>query len=167
MKQENGVIKKIAKADLEGPLQTVEKSLMPEGLGYNLSPQDFRDLVRYAMANPFLTNVAVNGKKQTVGVPGRIVVPEVKEGSTIEAAFDSPGEMKTKLLIGSSADFEVRIDGKRLGAGKGTGKDVQPDRAAFDVALTKGKHTVSILAKGSGSLYARFADPDRKLRYPE
>ncbi|HXD87246.1 MAG TPA: PVC-type heme-binding CxxCH protein, partial [Urbifossiella sp.] len=167
LKQENGVVKKIARADLEGPLQTVEKSLMPEGLGYNLSPQDFRDLVRYAMANPFLTNVSVNGKKQAVGVPGRIVVSQSKQGTTIEAEFESPEDMKTKLLIGSSADFEVRIDGKPIGSGKGTGKDVQPDQAAFDVAFTKGKHTVAILVKGSGLLYARFADPDRKLRYPE
>ena len=46
--------------------------MMPEGLGYNMTPQDFRDLVRYLMANPFLTDVTVNGTKRPVGVPGRI-----------------------------------------------------------------------------------------------
>jgi putative heme-binding domain-containing protein len=167
LKQENGVVKKIARADLDGPVQTVEKSLMPEGLGYNMSPQDFRDLLRYTMVNPFLTEVMVNGDMKAFGVPGRIVVPEAKDGSIITAEFTSPDDMKTRLLIGSSADFEVRLDGQLLGAGKGAGRQVQPDQAGFAVAFAKGKHTVAISVKGSGAVFARFADPDRKLRYPD
>jgi putative heme-binding domain-containing protein len=167
LKQENGVVKKIAKADLEGKLQTIEKSLMPEGLGYNMTAQDFRDLVRYTMANPFLTEVTINGANKSFGVPGRIAVPDSKGGSVIEAEFTSPDQFKTALLIGSSSDFEVKLDGKVVGAGKGTGKQLQPDQASFTVTVPKGKHTLSITAKGGGAVYARFADPDRKLRYPD
>jgi putative heme-binding domain-containing protein len=167
LKQENGVVRKIAKADLDGPLQTVEKSLMPEGLGYNMSAQDFRDLVRYAMANPFLTEVNINGEKKSLGVPGRIVLPEAKNGSVIEAEFTSPDDWKTTLLIGSSTDYEVKLDGKLIGTGTGAGKPVQPDQTPLPVSLTKGKHTLTIQTKGSGAVYARFADPDRKLRYPD
>ena len=67
---ENGVLKKIPRRTWTAPVQTVEKSLMPEGLGDNMTPQDFRDLVRYLMANPFLTDVTVNGKAVSAGVPG-------------------------------------------------------------------------------------------------
>ena len=54
-------------------MQVAEKSLMPEGLGYNMTPQDFRDLVRYLMANPFITDVTVNGDEaRGRASPGRI-----------------------------------------------------------------------------------------------
>ena len=169
LKQENGVLRKIAKADLDGPVQVVEKSLMPEGLGYNMTPQDFRDLVRYLMANPFLTDVSVNGAKQAAGVPGRITTPDTKGApAVVEAAVTAPADVKTTLLVGSSADYEVRLDGQPLGTGKGTGKQVQPDQAAFEVTLPKGTHTVAVVAKsGNGTVFARLADPDRKLRYPD
>src|SRR4029079_11892505 len=60
LKIENAVLKKIKKTDLNGPVIVSEKSLMPEGLGYNMTPQDFRDLVRYVMASPFLIDVTIN-----------------------------------------------------------------------------------------------------------
>jgi putative heme-binding domain-containing protein len=167
LKLENGVIKKIAKDDLESPLQTVEKSLMPEGLGYNMTAQDFRDLVRYVMANPFLADVTVNGKKVSVGVPGRIAVPQEGRAVAIEAEVTAPEEMKTALLIGSSADFEVKLNGHVVGNGRGTGKQVQPDQSSIAVVLPKGTSKVAIIAKGSGAVYARFTDPNRKLRYPD
>ena len=172
LKQENGTLRKIAKADLESPVQVSEKSLMPEGLGYNMTAQDFRDLVRYLMANPFLTDVSVNGAKVSVGAPGRIALPDAKGGPVvIEAEFTSPSDFKTGLLVGSNADFEVRLDGKVIATGKGTGKDVRPDAAAFEMALPKGTHTLTVAVKGGGAagnvVYARLADPDRKLRYPE
>jgi hypothetical protein len=87
----------------------------------------------------------------------------------VEASVAAPTEIKTRLLIGSSADFEVRLDGKPLGSGKGMGKDVQPDRAGFDVTIPAGTHTLAVVVKGGAknALYARFLDPDRKLRYPE
>ena len=37
LKIENGVLKKIKKADLAEPVRVAEKSLMPEGLGYNMT----------------------------------------------------------------------------------------------------------------------------------
>ncbi|MFO0805280.1 MAG: c-type cytochrome, partial [Gemmataceae bacterium] len=169
LKLENGVVKKIAKADLDGAVQTVEKSLMPEGLGYNMTPQDFRDLVRYAMANPFLTHVKINGEAKAFGVPGRIATPDTKGApAVIEAEFTAPDEMKTTLLVGSSADFDVRLNGKPIGSGKGTGAKVAPDQTSFEVTLPKGTHTLTVAAKqGNGVLFARFADSDRKLRYPD
>ena len=171
LKLEQGVLKKIPKADLEGPVQVLEKSLMPEGLGYNMTPQDFRDMVRYAMANPFVTDVSVNGAKLSVGVPGRIGLPDTKGApAVVEAEFTSPDAMKTTLLVGSSADYEVRLNGEAVGTGKGTGKQVGPDQASFAVALPKGTHKLAVVVKGGGAgqvLFARFLDPDRKLRYPD
>ncbi len=41
LKLENGVLKKIKKADLEEPVRVAEKSLMPEGLGYNMTAAGF------------------------------------------------------------------------------------------------------------------------------
>ena len=77
--------------------------------------------------------------------------------------------VKTKLLVGSSADYEVRLDGKVIGLGKGTGKQLRPDQDAFDVTLPAGKHTLTIAVKGGAgnALHARFLDPDRKLRHPD
>ncbi|HEV2948404.1 MAG TPA: PVC-type heme-binding CxxCH protein, partial [Gemmataceae bacterium] len=54
LKNENDAIKVILKKDIE-QMSVQAKSLMPEGLSKNMSVQDFRDLVRYLMANPFLT----------------------------------------------------------------------------------------------------------------
>src|SRR5581483_5150706 len=71
LKLEGAAFKTIKKADLNGPVQVSEKSLMPEGLGYNMTAQDFRDLVRYVMAHPFVTEATVNGTKLSAGVPGR------------------------------------------------------------------------------------------------
>ena len=59
--------------------------------------------------------------------------------------------------------------GKEIGGGKGAGKELRPDRDAIDVTLTPGKHTLTIgVTDGADNvLYARFLDPDRKLRYLE
>ncbi|MDY3551782.1 HEAT repeat domain-containing protein [Gemmata sp. JC717] len=170
LKLENAVVKKIKKEDLAEPVRVAEKSLMPEGLGYNMTPQDFRDLVRYVMANPFVTTATVNGTKLKVGVPGRLVLPDTKGApAVLEAEFTAPVELKTKLLIGSTGDYELRLDGKAIGTGQGAGKDVRPDRDGVEVTLPAGTHTLTVVVKGAGAnvVYARFLDPDRKLRYPE
>jgi putative heme-binding domain-containing protein len=169
LKIENGVLKKIKKADLAEPVRIAEKSLMPEGLGYNMTAQDFRDLVRYLMANPFITDVSVNGTKLAVGVPGKLELPDTKGApAVVEAEVTAPADVKTKLLVGSTGDYELRLDGKALGTGKGAGKDARPDRDSFDVTVPTGKHTLTIVVKGGGGLLsARFLDPDRKLRYPD
>ncbi len=170
LKIENGVLKKIKKADLAEPVRVAEKSLMPEGLGYNMTAQDFRDLVRYLMANPFITEATANGTKLSVGAPGRLLLPDTKGApAVLEAEVNVPAELKTKLLVGATGDYEVRLDGKPIGTGKGAGKDVRSDRDSFDVTLPAGKHTLAVVVKGGGphAVYARFLDPDRKLRYPD
>ncbi len=65
----------------------------------------------------------------------------------VEAEVTATSEVKTKLLIGSSANYEVQIDGKSIGTGKGAGKEVRPDHDAFDVTLPAGKHTLTIAVK--------------------
>jgi putative heme-binding domain-containing protein len=169
LKLENAVLRKIKKADLAGPVRVAEKSLMPEGLGYNMTAQDFRDLTRYLMANPFVAAVSVNGDARHVGAPGRIEIADTKgKPVVIEAKVTSPGTT-LRLLVGSSADYEVELSGKVVASGKGAAKDVRPDRDGTDVHLPVGELTLKITLKGDGPkvLYARFADPDRKLRYPE
>ncbi|WP_439621012.1 PVC-type heme-binding CxxCH protein [Gemmata sp.] len=171
LKLEGAAFKTIKKDDLAEAVRVSEKSLMPEGLGYNMTPQNFRDMVRYVMASPFLTDVTVNGEKLSVGVPGRLVLPDTKGAPAIvEAEVSATADLKTKLLVGSTTDYEVRVDGKAVGAGKGTGKQLRPDQDGYDVALTPGKHTVTIAVKSGGAgtaLHARFLDPDRKLQYPD
>jgi putative membrane-bound dehydrogenase-like protein len=169
LKLENAVLRKIKKADLAGPVRVAEKSLMPEGLGYNMTAQDFRDLTRYLMANPFVAAVSVNGEARHVGAPGRIEIADTKgKPVVIEAKVTSPGTT-LRLLVGSSADYEVELYGKVVASGKGAGKEVRPDRDGTDVHLPVGELTLKVTLKGDGPkvLYARFADPDRKLRYPE
>ncbi len=169
LKVEGAVLKRFAKDDLDGPVQVVEKSLMPEGLAAGVSPQDFRDLIRYVMANPFLTDVVVDGKPVSVGPHGRLTFPRGKIGAgVIEAELTATDELKTRLLLGSSNDFTVKLDGKEIAAGKGASKSVAPDQNGFDVVLTKGPHKLTIEVKeASGVVFARFLDPDRKLRYPD
>jgi putative membrane-bound dehydrogenase-like protein len=60
LKSENDALKVIPKKDIE-QMSVQEKSLMPEGLANNMTVQDFRDLIRYLMVNPFLTEVALAG----------------------------------------------------------------------------------------------------------
>ncbi|HEY1190278.1 MAG TPA: PVC-type heme-binding CxxCH protein [Gemmata sp.] len=170
LKLENAVVKKIKKEDLAEPVRVAEKSLMPEGLGYNMTPQDFRDLVRYVMANPFITEASVNGAQLSVGLPGRLALPDTKGApAVVEAEIAAPAALKTRLLIGATGDYEVRLNGKPIGTGKGAGKEVRPDRDGFEVTLPEGKSTLAVVVKGTGTnvVFARFLDPDRKLRYPE
>src|SRR5262249_35105922 len=60
LKTENNAQKVIPKKDIE-ELTVGEKSVMPEGLAGTISVQDFRDLIRYTMAHPFLSDVAIAG----------------------------------------------------------------------------------------------------------
>ncbi|MBA4066295.1 MAG: hypothetical protein C0501_21780 [Isosphaera sp.] len=170
LKLEGAAFKTVKKADV-AEVRVAEKSLMPEGLGYNMTPQDFRDLVRYVMAHPFVTDVAVNGAKLSVGAPGRLALPDTKGApAVVEAEVTAAAELKTKLLVGSSADYEVRLNGQAVGVGKGAGKQLRPDQDAFDVTLPAGKHTLTVVVKngaGGNAVFARFLDPDRKLSYPD
>ena len=90
LKGENAAKKVILRKDIE-EIMVSPKSVMPEGLAGTMSVQDFRDLVRYAMAHPFLAEVEVAGpvdrgldegsswKRRSIGTPGRIALPALKE----------------------------------------------------------------------------------------
>ena len=170
LKVENAVLKRFDKKNLDGPVQVLEKSMMPEGLTGGMSPQDFRDLVRYAMAHPFPPAVTVNGKVVTAPVTGRVALPKEPGDVVIAAEVTATDSIKTQLLVGSPGAFEVRLDGKSVGTGTGDDLRATPDRAAFPVELSKGTHKFELVVrhKGSGNaVFARLLDPDRKLAYQE
>ena len=143
LKVENAVLKRIPKDDLDGPIVVVEKSLMPEGFANAMTPQNFRDLVRYVMAHPFVTSATVNGKAVEAGVTGAI--PLAAGDTTVEAKVTAADTMATKLLVGAAGPFTVTLDGKVVGTGTGVGRRVDPDREAFDVKLAEGEHTLRIV----------------------
>ncbi len=77
--------------------------------------------------------------------------------------------MKTKLLVGIRNDFKVTINGIAY-SGKGSGVAAQPDQVSLEVALAKGENKIEISFQSKtkdDAIYARFHDPERKLRYPE
>src|SRR5262249_3026174 len=140
------------------------KSVMPEGLSKNMTPQEFRDLIRYLMANPFLTEVAVAGpltakeaprvranllaggtlpgNRPIVGPPGRIPLPPSKGAGVgvvyIAAEITSPVAMPTRLLLGAGYPVEAWLNGKRIYSGKPGSLPAAPDQASCDVDLRAG-----------------------------
>jgi putative membrane-bound dehydrogenase-like protein len=180
LKGENNAQKVIPKKTIES-IEIKELSLMPEGLDKNMTVQDFRDLVRYVMQSPYLIDVEVVGPlpeppkpgarwtSPVVGVPGRIPLPASKgsDVTSVRAHVMAPAGLKTRLLLGSGAGLRVMLNGKVVYEGK-PGAD-QPDRVGVDVSLQEGANELLIEARyvGAEVLYARFLDPERKLRYPE
>jgi len=158
LKVEKGEVRRFAKADLDGPVQVVEKSMMPEGLTAGMTAQDFRDLVRYLMVHPYLTAVTVDGKLASAGVTGQIRLPYTG-AAVVEAEVTAAADVVTQLQLTGADEFEVKLDGKVIG--KGAGK-----QAAVDVTLPKGTHKLTLSVKGK-SLTARLLDPERKLSYPD
>jgi putative heme-binding domain-containing protein len=192
LKAENDALKVIPRKDLE-ELVVQEKSLMPEGLANNMTVQDFRDLVRYVMAHPFLTDVQVAGPltdqeasamrpdnpeslkaltwaRPMVGAPGRIPLPASKKPAPayVSAEVTAPGVVKTRLQLGAAHPVQVWLNGKRIYQGKpGT---AAPDQASVEVELREGANQLLFRVDYQGdneALYARLLDPERKLRYPE
>ncbi len=93
------------------------------------------------MANPFLTDVKVNGTEQHAGGLGRLTFPDTKGApAVIESDVTAPAELKIKLLVGSTADYEVRLDGKAIGTGKGAGKDAPRPRELRSHAARRQAH---------------------------
>jgi hypothetical protein len=160
---------------------------MPEGLTKDMKEQDFRDLVRYAMANPFITNVEVYASPRdgellkstpVVGVNGRIPLPDGDQTQlVVSATVIAPTDMTIRLLVGSKFQYIANVNGPdkknpvlSQAAGKGSGVSAQPDQSSVEVKLAKGENKVSIVLKYEGkgeALYLRFHDPERKLRYVE
>jgi putative membrane-bound dehydrogenase-like protein len=173
LKSENDALKVIPRKDID-EVTVTQKSVMPEGLAGGMKPGEFRDLVRYVMADPFLTEVSVGGQRPVVGVHGRIQLPAAKEGqdaiATIEAEVSAPAAIRTRLLLGAGGPVQAWVNGKLVYDGKPTGGQAQPDQASADVELREGKNTIAIKATYRGdraAVYARLLDPHRKLRYPE
>ena len=181
LKAENDARKVIQKKDID-ELTVQQKSVMPEGLAGAMSAQDFRDLIRYVMAHPFLTNVEVAGpfrdnsgqikeeawKKPTVGLPGRIPLPPTKARgwSYVRAEVTAPAALRTRLQLGAAHRVSVWLNGTLVSGGKrdGTGQ------ADIEVELKPGKNVLRFQVGYQGErevLSARLLDPQRKLRYPD
>jgi putative heme-binding domain-containing protein len=187
LKSENDVVKAILRKDIDR-IRTQEKSIMPEGLANNMSAQDFRDLIRYTMAHPFLTEVSVAGpwpektdppkkpswKRPAVGAPGRIPLPMAtntgKQVAFVAAEVTTPSPFRTRLQFGAVHPLRVLLNGKEVYRGKpGTGQ-AAPDQAGVEVDLQKGLNRLLFQVTYQGDnevLYARLLDPERRLRYPE
>jgi putative membrane-bound dehydrogenase-like protein len=190
LKGENDALKVLAKKDIE-ELTVQERSLMPEGLANNMTVQDFRDLVRYVMAHPFLTDVRVAGpgvagwdpkepeqagnpawRRAAVGVSGRIPLPPSKGEATayLAAEVTAPASLTTRLLLGSAHPVQVWLNGKAVYDGKPGAAPANPDQAGVDVTLQAGVNRLVISVRYAGEkegVFARFVDTQRVLRYPE
>ena len=155
-----------------------------------------RSAARDEKADPFVTNIRVAGpymlnrrrhvppeapEKSTdvswgrtrVDRTGRIYLLAAGSGAPgvtfVTASIEAPEALTTRLLLGSEADLEVWLNGRRVYAGRPGPSPSTPDQAAADVELQKGRNVLLVKASYSGdpSLYLRFRDPDRKLRYPK
>ncbi len=180
LKGENDALKVIQRKDID-EITVSQKSVMPEGLAGGMKPGEFRDLVRYVMANPFLTEVTVTDPKNprerqrpVVGVHGRIPLPAAKgDGeavTVVEAEVIAPAALKTRLLLGAAEPVEAWVNGKQVYKGKPGSGTANPDQASADVELAEGTNQIIIKATYKGAkerLYARLLDPNRKLRYLE
>jgi len=148
-----------------------------------MTVQDFRDLVRYVMAHPFITkaNLTVAGEavrfddpsvlKVTVnaGAPGRIHLTPVKGPSRalLRTSVTAPEKMRTRLLLGSGQPLKVWLNGEQVYAGT-PGKAAEPDQAGVEVELKEGGNEVKVEVRYSGdqaAVYLRLLDPQRKLHY--
>src|SRR5262249_38842737 len=194
LKAENDQLKVIPRKDIE-KITVQEKSVMPEGLAATMTVQDFRDLIRYVMAHPFLTEVSVAGPSSAgqpsvidptdplaakglqwarplVGVPGRIPLPASKsEGvAHVAAEVTAPARLKTRLQLGAVHPLRVWLNGKLVYRGTPASSPLAPDQAAVDVELQPGANRLLFEVRYRGEregLYARLLDPDRRLSYPE
>jgi putative membrane-bound dehydrogenase-like protein len=196
LKTENDVLTVLNRADIEA-ITVSEKSMMPEGLDKAMSVQDFRDLIRYVMAHPFLTEVAVAGPFPTdkgvtvnldspldtkdlkwdwpvIGPPGRIPLPALKEDTEavahVTAEVVAPSAHRTRLHLGAAVALRVWLNGKEVYKGKPGDGQAAPDQASIEVDLREGKNQLLIQATYRGdkvAIYARVLDPQRRLTYPE
>jgi putative membrane-bound dehydrogenase-like protein len=194
LKGENDQVKVLQKRDIE-EMTVQPKSVMPEGLANNMTVQDFRDLIRYLEASPFLTEVAVAGPLPTgarraidprrplqsegvrwtwpvVGPPGRIPLPPSGPGTTtayVAAEVTAPSALHTRLQLGAGHHVQVWLNGWVVYDQK-PGAETGPDQAGVEVELQEGRNQLLFRVTyqaDKAALYARLLDPQRKLRYPE
>jgi putative membrane-bound dehydrogenase-like protein len=196
LKSENDVLKVIPKQEIE-QMSVQEKSLMPEGLANNMTVPDFRDLIRYLMVNPFLTEVSLAGpysEKEKIDInladpltsknlawshpevppAGRIVLPAPKSAGTnaawIAAEVTAPSSLHTRLLLGADHTVQVWLNGQSIFHAKPGAGSAAPDQAGGDVDLKEGANRLLFRVSYQGKqevLFARVLDPQRRLRYSE
>jgi putative heme-binding domain-containing protein len=164
LKGENDARRVFARADV-AEIEVVERSMMPEGLDKAMSVQDFRDLVRYVMADPFVTTWTVNGEPRTAPVTGRLPLPPATEQTTARAVADvtAPAAMKARLMLAAGGPLRVTLNGHQV-------YRATPDQGGIEVDLIGGTNRLEIEATYRGekqTIIARFHDPERKLSYPE
>ncbi|MGF1579164.1 MAG: PVC-type heme-binding CxxCH protein [Gemmataceae bacterium] len=195
LKAENDAVKVLLKKDV-ARRKIVEKSVMPEGLAYNMSVQNFRDLVRYTMAHPFPPSMTLVGPVQlgriqardlvsrkgnvkalsrTVPIPvtGKLQLPELKrrraESVLVVVEVVAPKAMKTTLLLGTNSSTKVWFDDRVIRNYVGSSGKARADQFQIPVELKKGNNRFVFECWSRGDdkvLYGRFRDPDRILQYP-
>jgi putative membrane-bound dehydrogenase-like protein len=196
LKNENDLVKVIPRKDIE-EMKEHAKSLMPEGLDKSMSVQDYRDLIRYLMANPFLTDVAVAGplpagaakrvmfsdpsaalpgmwRWPAIGPPGRMELPDSGANgdrvALVAANAVAPDMMVTSLQLGAVHPVEAWLNGRPVYVGQPSNRIAEPDQASVKVRLQKGVNRLvfRIVYQGKKELfYARLLDPLRRLRYED
>jgi putative heme-binding domain-containing protein len=190
LKNENDVLKVIPRDDVESVSEQA-KSLMPEGLEKTMSLGDFRDLLRYLMADPFLTDVAVAGpfrteatppyrpnndavlwRRPVVGPTGRIPLPPTLTDAValVKAEVTAPGVMSTRLELGAAHPLSVSLNGQVVFEGTPGRIYPAPDQASVEVGLRAGVNQIVLRVIYQGDkevLYARLRDPRRLLQLPE
>ena len=168
------MLKVIQKKDIE-EIRVQEKSLMPEGFGNNMKIQEFRDLVRYVMANPFITEVEVQSGTRRSGrswaCPAGFRFRTARMRWSFGAMVTAPEAMKTKLFVGSHNDFQVKLNGSLMEGKERVGIAAQPDQVGIDVDLVKGENAIEIRIKSTGNreaiLFAFARSRSEVCGYPE
>jgi putative heme-binding domain-containing protein len=184
LKTENAQLKVIVKKEID-EISNQGKSIMPEGLAGTMSVQDFRDLVRYVMAHPFLTEVAVAGPftakeaaviepvkppttvggiswtNPVVGVPGRIVLPPARDKGEavafVSAEVTVPEPIRTRLQFSTGQALQIWLNGKSVYKGKPGEGPALPDQAGVDVELREGSNQVLFQATYRGDKEVLYA----------
>jgi len=125
IRRENNVIETVPRTNIE-EMKVETRSLMPDNLDQNLSEQEFRDLVSYLLAHPFLSEVYICGpvrpaperlekwlrasvrpveeaglswQTPAIGPSGRIVVPAAKYDLAGHDVTYIYGEVETRQKL--------------------------------------------------------------------
>jgi hypothetical protein len=150
-----------------------------------MTEQDFRDLVRYLMANPFLTDVRLSGplprplhferngtqppleallhwSTPAVGPAGQTPLPAVAANTSqavcyVTADVAAREKLKTQLCLGTAVFVEAWINGKKVYQGRPSNSTPAPDQASADVVLEKGINHVVFRVTYGGSKDSLYA----------
>jgi putative membrane-bound dehydrogenase-like protein len=167
LKGENAILKVIAKKEIEES-KIQEKSLMPEGLAYNMTVQDFRDLVRYLQANAYVNEVQLtqDGRttKPVVNPSGQINVDGKK--ARIESRMNVAAPVKTRLVLSGGVQYQITVNRTKMAPVDLKGKPVAAEQGEIEIQLERGENLIVIETDGPAkSIAFRFVDPDRKISY--